>query len=374
MRVESGRKILVLCPYPVGLAPSQRLKYEQYFPAFRKAGYHIEISPFFSVDCFRILYSRGHLVAKILGTLAGYCRRLYDLWRAPDYDLVYIHLWVTPLGPPLFESLLRRIQSRLLYDLDDMIFLAPTTPQNRLVAPLKGKGKMTYLLAAAREVIVCTPALEELARRYNQNVTDISSTIDTDVYLPVNRYRNDRPLVLGWTGSHSTSRYLRLLDGVLARLAQKYEFQLLVMGDPDYRVAGVTTVSHPWSEGTEVPLLQKLDIGLYPLPLDDPWVLGKSGLKALQYMALGLPTVASAVGANFRVIEDGVSGFLVHTEEEWLAVLSRLIEDCELRRRIGESARSRVVEQFSLRANRDRYLQVVNRLVNPVHSPPGNRV
>ncbi|NUM88466.1 MAG: glycosyltransferase family 4 protein, partial [Bdellovibrionales bacterium] len=181
------------------------------------------------------------------------------------------------------------------------------------------------------------------------------STIRTDAYLPSNPYTNARTITLGWSGSHSTAPYLRLLERPLRRL--RHGFRLKVIGDESFRMEGVPVDAQAWHEPTEVRDLQEIDIGLYPLP-DEEWVLGKSGLKALQYMALGIPTVATAIGANDRVIEDGVSGFLVRTEEEWIDRLERLIADPDLRRRIGTAARERVEKFYSVKACAPAYLRV----------------
>jgi glycosyltransferase involved in cell wall biosynthesis len=110
-------------------------------------------------------------------------------------------------------------------------------------------------------------------------------------------------------------------------------------------------------------MLQQMDIGLYPLPLDEEWVYGKSGLKALQYMALGLPVVATAIGANFRVIEEGKSGFLVTTPEEWLARLKLLIHNPGLRKELGQKARERVEKYYSIKANEPVYLEIINKVL-----------
>jgi len=155
---------------------------------------------------------------------------------------------------------------------------------------------------------------------------------------------------------------LGLLTDVLRDLARHRRFRLLVIGAPDVRIDGVNVTAIPWAEPTEVADLQQIDIGLYPLPFEE-FALGKSGLKALQYMALGIPTVATAFGANFRVIEDGVSGFLVRTAAEWTEKLLLLMGDPDLRRRIGRAARERVVRHYSVRANRDTYLGILQQVV-----------
>lgn len=352
------KRILLLCPHPVGVAPGQRLKYEQYFDYLRENGFEIKVSPFQTRALWEILYKPGRFWQKVFWVSYGYAVRTFDLLRMPLYDGVFVFLLVTPLGPPVFERLSRLLARKVVYDIDDLVFLNRTSAANRLIAPLRGPSKYFYMMKCADHVITCTPYLDEVVRKYNARTTDISSTIDTDTYLPKTTCRNAGRLVIGWSGSFSTSPYLKLLEAPLRKLRDRgIDFLLLVIGDPTFTMEGLDVEALPWVEATEVRDLSRLDIGLYPLP-DEQWVYGKSGLKALQYMALGIPTVATAIGASFRVIEDGVSGFLVKNEEEWLDRLERLIRDPALRESMGRAARKRVEERFSVKANRDTYLQI----------------
>ena len=356
------KKILVICPHPENVAPGQRLKYEQYFEHFRENGYEITVSPFMTMPLWNIVYKKGHHVQKVLWSLYGYLRRAFDLFRLPFYDSVYIFLWVVPFGPPIFEWLYCLMNRNIIYDIDDMVFLKPKSHVNPFVAILKSKSRIIHLMKKARHVITCTPSLDAFVRQYNANTTDISSTINTDTYIPVNSYTNTGTITLGWSGSHSTVKYLYLLKDVLLDLNRELPLKLLVIGDTNFRIDGLDVTAIPWVEQTEVTDLQKIDIGLYPLP-DEEWVLGKSGLKALQYMALGIPTVATAIGANFRVIEDGISGFLVKTEDQWKEQLKLLINNPDLRKRIGQKARERVETFYSVRANKDTYLKIMDQIV-----------
>jgi glycosyltransferase involved in cell wall biosynthesis len=357
--VKKRKRILVICPHPQGYVPGQRLKYEQYFESWRQNGYEVTVSPFMSEKMQQIVYKKGHFAAKILGTADGYCRRFMDLFRIRQYDAAYIFLSVTPFGPPFAEWLFTSLAKKVIYDIDDLVFLKNVQHENRLLGALKGKKKPFFMMRKADHVISCTPYLDSIARQYNQHTTDISSTINTDTYIPVNTYSNDHVPVLGWSGSHSTIRYLYLLKDVLLELRKKINFRLLVIGSQDFDIPGIETEVHAWSAGTEIPLLQQIDIGLYPLPADDPWILGKSGLKALQYMGLGIPTVATRAGCNDRVIENNVSGFLVSTEKEWVEKLSELIADPELRKVIGTNARKRVEQYYSIKANAPTYLSII---------------
>jgi glycosyltransferase involved in cell wall biosynthesis len=359
---KKPKKLLVICPHPVGYAPGQRLKYEQYFDYFREQGYEITVSPFMSEAFQRIVYQKGKYLQKAFWTLAGYARRVYDLFRIRRYDVVYTFLWVAPFAPPVFEKLTRRLARRMVYDIDDLVFLNPPSSTNPLVHYLRSPKNHISLMKSADHVITCTPYLDGFVRKYNSRTTDISSTINTALYRPKTDYRVRDKLVIGWSGSHSTSKYLHLLDGVFQELATTFSFKLVVMGDPSFTLPGVEVEALPWKEEYEVEVISRFDIGVYPLP-NEEWVLGKSGLKALQYMAAGIPTVATAIGTIFRIIRSGENGFLVSTPEEWKAALVELMQDEGLRARLGSEAAKTVEADYSINANKDRYLQILEQLL-----------
>ncbi len=359
-------KILFIVPYPEHQAPSQRLKFEQYYKHFREAGITVIQRPFVSSALWKILYKKGHLPAKFFYVMVGYAQRLYDLFRLRKYDLVYVHLWVTPFGPPIFEWLYCKLARAIVYDIDDLIYLSEAkSTANRFASILKGRKKPIFLMKKADHVITCTPYLDQFVKKYNANTTDISSTIDTDLYRPKKNYElRENELVLGWSGSHSTSKYLYLLEPVFRRLVEeKIPFRLLVMGDPNFKMEGIPVESLPWKEEYEVEVISRFDIGLYPLP-DERWVYGKSGLKALQYMAAGIPTIASAIGTNFRIIVDGYNGFLVNTTEEWYQRIIELSADLALRRKIGTRAAAKVNQYYSIKQNKKTYLSIISQVTS----------
>jgi glycosyltransferase involved in cell wall biosynthesis len=355
-------KILFVCPYPENVAPSQRLKFEQYYPHFKEAGYTVHTSAFISPAFWKIIYKPGRFLAKAFYTLWGYASRILDLFRLRRYDVVYIHLWVTPFGPPFFEWLFRKLARKVVYDIDDLVYLGNVKSKaHPLVTWIKGRKKPIFLMKHADHVITCTPYLDQFVRKYNQNTTDISSTINTTRYKRTMGYEGNERFIIGWSGSHSTSKYLHLLDAVFQELAKEHKFTLVVMGDADFKLAGVEVEALPWKEEYEIDVIKRFDIGVYPLP-DEEWVLGKSGLKALQYMAAGVPTVATAIGTIFRIIKNGENGFLVTTPDEWKQALTKLMHDPGLRRKIGEKAAATVEESYSINATKAVYLSVLNKL------------
>lgn len=361
--MSDKKKILLLCPYPEDTAPGQRLRYEQYLKIFRENGYDFEISSFITKPFWKIVYKKGNLLPKIFWTLMGYFIRIRDLFRLRKYDAVYVFLWVTPFGLPFFEWLVCLIHPKVIYDIDDMIFLGHSSSANGFIGVLKGKSKVTYLMKKAKHIVVSTPKNGEFASQFNNNITDISVAINTDVYLPANKYSNDGVVTIGWSGSHSTSRYLRLLEDVLRKFSDREGVRILAIGDTSFRFKDFDCVTIPWVSATEVPDLQKIDIGLYPLPFDEPWVYGKSGGKALQYMALGIPTIATALGTNFRIIDNGVSGYLVETMDEWVEKIEYLISHPEERKRIGQAGRIKVEKEYSLHVNKQHYLDIFKKVI-----------
>jgi glycosyltransferase involved in cell wall biosynthesis len=198
--------------------------------------------------------------------------------------------------------------------------------------------------------------LAEFAGEYTRTVSIVPSTIDTDLYRVQPRPQNQLPIV-GWTGSATTLPHLTALGPTLRRLRQREDFELRVIGCQTH-IEGVRVRCVPWDEETEVEDLRPLDVGVMPLP-DDEWSRRKCGMKALQYMALGIPPVVSPIGVNTTVVRDGVNGFYARTEQEWIDRVGILLRDEPLRRVLGEEARKTVEQSFSAAAHAPRVAQIL---------------
>jgi L-malate glycosyltransferase len=370
-REEGGRKkkkILVICPFPEGIAPAQRLKYEQYFDDWRAHGYSVDVSPFMSRRLFDVAWAKGHLATKVLGTIAGTLRRWRDFLRIRRYDLVYVFLWVTPLGTSWSERLVRRLARALIYDIDDNVHLGQQIDDrinpNRLLRYLKGKSKPITLMRTADYVIASSPFLEETAKELNRKgrAVYITSSVDVDHFRPRTRRPDNPRCVIGWTGTFSSQPFIDAIAPMLRKLGETHAFEFRIVGNFDYSMPGVDLRVVRFDKAREIADLEHFDIGIYPL-VDDPFVYGKSGLKAIVYMAMGLPVVGSDIGTTPLVIRDGENGFLVRTEKDWLEALKRLIDDPDLRRRMGEQARRDAVASFSVQAVAGAYRKVLASVV-----------
>jgi glycosyltransferase involved in cell wall biosynthesis len=346
----------------------QRLKYEQYFDHWRENGYDITVSSFIDEATWPIAYRKGHTLQKVWGVIKGYVRRVGDLGRIGRFDLVYVLMWVTPFGTSLFERLVRRRAVRLVVDVEDNVLASQKLPAgvspNPLARLLKGPRKARYLISEADHVITGSPFFRDECLALNRfgAATYVTATVEADRYRPSNRYDNSATVTVGWTGTFSSKPYLDLLRPAFSRLAKSRRFKLLVIGNFNYDLPGVDLEVVEWTKAREIEDLQRFDIGVYPLPADD-WVSAKSGLKAIQYMAMAIPTVADRLGTAPLIVRDGVDGILVSAEDEWVVALERLIDDPDERRRMGENARHRFEEAYSTRALRTTYLGILDRTV-----------
>jgi len=350
-------KVLFLFPYPSGTAASQRFRFEQYLPFLEEAGITYRLEPFLDQSTWQILYKPGHHWAKLAGILKGFGRRIRLLPRVPAYDFVFIHREAAPLGPPLLEWCIARVfRKRIIYDFDDAIWLPNTSAHNRMAARLKWHQKTAAICRWAYKVSAGNRYLADYAGEYNSRVTVNPTTIDTVGLHNQVKNQATAEVVIGWTGTHSTIGYLEAILPVLRELEQAYRFTFLVISDqpPAFHLRSLRYI--PWTKTTEREDLLRMNIGVMPLT-DDLWAEGKCGFKALQYMALGIPAVASPVGVNRDIIQDGINGYLCRTDSKWKQALTDLLQSREIRTRLGQAARQRVEKGYSVQANRFTFLR-----------------
>ncbi len=359
--MKKKKRILIICPYPVGVAAGQRLKYEQYISDWENNGYNVDISPFMRLPMWNIVHKKGYALKKIFFTIEGILVRVRDIFRLHNYDLVYIHMYVTPLGTSFFERLYRLLSRRIVFDLEDNRFLGANNEKFHIAQFFRSIDKTRFLVGHADHVITSSPSLNDYCLQFNKkkSCTYISSSVNTSRFRPANSYSNDKKITIGWTGTFSSRPYLDLLRTVFIELKKQRDFKLLVIGNFEYSFPEMDIEVIQWSLQSEVDDLQKIDIGVYPLPMDE-WVLGKSGLKAIQYMSFGLPCVATDISTAKQFIRNGQNGFLVRTDDEWIAALINLIDDPQLRRKIGENARDTALQHFSSDVIRQQYRGVID--------------
>lgn len=356
-------KVLIVCAHRPNRSPSQRYRFEQYLPYLKEQGFDFTYSYLLNEKDDVLFYSKGNFISKVLILLRSILIRVKDVFRLNKFDIVFIQREASFLGTSFFEKQAGKSKARVVFDFDDSIWLADTSPGNKKWEFIKKPEKFFDNVKYADVVIAGNRYLADKASLYNKNVVVIPTTIDTDFHFPKPELRNKDVLTIGWSGSISTVKHFELLLPVLLKLKQKYQnrIKFKLLGDPKYKNDLLEVEAVAWTEKTEVDQLNTFDIGLMPLP-NDAWANGKCGLKGLSYMACGVPAVMSAVGVNAEIIKNGENGFLADNDEDWFSILGRLIEDENLRKQIGKAGRDAVLVRYAVIGNRERYLAVFNNL------------
>lgn len=348
--------VLFLVPYPLGCAPSQRFRFEQYLSLLNENGIHYKVSSFWDLETWTLLYKPNYRIKKLFGFIRGVLRRIAVIFYITKFDFIFVHREATPVGPPIFEWIIGKVLlKRIIYDFDDAIWIPQKPENNRLLGSFKFSTKVSVICEMSKKVSVGNQYLSDYAKSFNQHVHIMPTTIDT-IHLhnkTANHYNNES--VIGWTGSHSTLPFLQAIVPVLKRLEIDYTFKFLVIADkiPDFELKSL--VFKKWSKYTEIEDLLTVNIGLMPLP-DSEWGKGKCGLKALQFLALGIPALVSPVGVNSQIVKPGFNGYFCRSQKDWYTNIERLILRPKLRESLGNNGRHIVEKYYSVNANTAKFL------------------
>jgi glycosyltransferase involved in cell wall biosynthesis len=352
-------KVLFLLPYPLSRAPSQRFRVETYFELLQRNQIDFDINFFFDEKAWRILYKQGSFFQKLCSVIKGLLKSFsLILFRTGKYSYIFIHREAAPIGPPFFEWWLAKVLGKkLIYDFDDAIWIANVTESNKIARFVKCFWKVKWICKWSYKVSAGNHFLADYARQFNDNVVYNPTCVDTE-----NRYnlivdQQQSPLTIGWTGSHSTLQFLADALPVLKEFEKKHHFRFLVICDqkPNFDLKNMEFI--PWNKETEIQDLSKINIGIMPLK-SDAWSEGKCGFKIIQYLALGIPAVASPVGVNKEIIEHGQNGYVCATDKEWIEYLTELLENEEKRIFFGKKGREKIVREFSIASNASTFLSL----------------
>lgn len=349
-------RVLVLTPYPYGTTAGPRSTFELWEPVLRDAGIELEYLVFESDRLHRILYQPVSKATKAAEMLRCYARFLPKLRAVRDCDAVLVNREATLIGPALVERWIVRQGTPLIYLLDDPLYIPYRSPSNGWLSYLKFFGKVAAICRISSAVLANSPSHVEFATRHNTNVWEIPSLVDAGRYdgWKPRTSPNGRTCV-GWSGSPSTVTNLQVIREPLKDLSARRDTELLLIGARDFGLPDIPHTGVEWSADREVEDLRRLDIGLLPVPRT-PWTPHKLYLKLVQYMALGIPAVATPLGTNPIMIREGETGFLAEGVTQWREKVERLIEDPELRERVGRRAAEFAREHYTLQANAEKII------------------
>lgn len=345
-------------------SPGQRFRFEQYFDYLEKNGFPITFSNLLNARDDRIFYSPGNYAGKFLILLKSFVIRIYDIFRASNHDIVFIYREGFITGTTFFEKAVKTFtKAKIVFDFDDSIWITTISEGNKKLAWLKNPRKTDIITSLSDMVFVGNNYLAEYARQWCDNVKIVPTTVNTVKFDPAFKksFQKNGKICIGWSGSFSTVEHFETAIPALQKIKEKYgdKVYFKLIGDDTYQNSALQLKGIAWTSETEVSEMSEFDIGIMPLP-DTDFTRGKCGLKGLTYMALEIPTIMSPVGVNSDIIVQGENGFLAMSEEEWVHSLSQLIENENLRTRLGKAGRATVLQSYSIEANKTKYVQYLN--------------
>ena len=353
-------KVLALASYPVDAAAT-RYRLQQFVGPLADRDIELTIHPFLDSELFKHLYRRKSFPRTALGLVKSAFLRFGDVISAQKADVILIQREAMMFGPPVIEWLTTRAMKRpMVLDLDDATYVSYTSPTyGGLGKALKWFSKTDDLIKWAAIVTCGNSSIAQYVSSKGARARLVPTVVDTDVFTPAPRLATGGPVVLGWIGTHSTYPYLESIFPALRALAGKYPFRLRVVGagKSDVSIPGVEVENLPWSLAREVEDFQSIDIGLYPIDASlysGKWAFGKSGFKAIQYMAVGVPYVATPVGGSAEIGEPGRTHMVARTDDEWQSALAGLITNAERRSEMGSAGRRHVIEHYGLEDQADK--------------------
>jgi glycosyltransferase involved in cell wall biosynthesis len=358
------KKVLFIALHELDRAPSQRFRFEQYISFLNNNGFDCSCSYIIQKTDYNFFYKQGSYYSKLLLFARGFIKRIKDAVNASDYDIIFIQREAFMTKHILFEKLFAKSTAKIIFDFDDSIWIQNVSVANKRLSWLKDASKTAKIIALSDMVFAGNQYLAQYALKYNSNVKVVPTTIDTTLYQKLN-VRKSNKICIGWSGSFSTVQHFEFALNALKTINEKYKDKVYfkVIGDKNYYNEELKIKGIDWKKDSELEELSEFDIGIMPLP-DNDWAKGKCGLKGLQFMALGIPTIMSPVGVNTDIIKDGSNGFLAKDMDEWVEKLSLLIESEQLRLSLGKEGKKTVEERFSVNENSKLYLKYFTEILN----------
>ena len=343
------------------LGSSSRVRFYQYFPYLQSKGVEIVNAPFFDDEYVRNLYKGKTLSLRV--ALKAYIIRLATLRRKNSFDLIWVEKEFLPWFPAIMEVLFRTSNVPYVVDYDDAVFHRYDLHTSPIVRAFLSK-KIDHVMHDAALVIAGNEYLAARAMKAEaRRVEILPSVVDVKRY-PIKQHKQDSAFAIGWIGTPVTGFNLRIIYEALSKLNEETMIKLILVGAGSaQQFAEITTETIPWSEDIELTVNQKFDVGIMPL-IDGPFERGKCGYKLIQYMAGGLPVVASPVGVNQQIVEHEINGYLANSTEDWINYLRTLRDNSQKRKAMGAAGRQKVEQLYNLQVTAPKLLELLINVAN----------
>ena len=354
--IDSRRmKKIVFFPKYSSMGASSRYRIYEYLKYYSEAGVNFSVFPLFGDWYIKNLLnhkSKLHILPKIF---SGYLKRIWQILRMDKNSVAYIGAELFPYLPYGFEKLFKLKGIPYIIEFDDAIF--HNYDRSRYL-----KNKTSKVIANASHIITGSKYLTDYARQFNQNVTQIPTCIDAVKYKDSNPKDTDK-FIIGWIGSHASSKAVLSITGALKTLSSKIDFEIQLIGfDPllEPYLQGIPYKIIKWSKETEVESMQKFSVGIMPLR-DTPFSRGKCAFKLVQYMSVGIPTLSSPLQSNLD-IDNGIGNLFAATEQEWVDALLKIAKNREEYKEIGKRNKEYAMSNYTFQSNYKRYIEIMSTL------------
>lgn len=356
-------KILLLSKYS-RTGASSRLRMLQYIPYLEKDGWDVVVANLLDDPYLLRLYSGEK--STIVDYLGYYWKRFIWILRAKQFDIIWVEKEIFPYFPAWAEKILNILGCKVVVDYDDAIFHNYDLSNNKLIRFFL-KNKIATVMNSSTHVVAGNAYLANYADNAGARLISVIPTVvDAARYAPRNKDMTSRKLVIGWMGSPSTQKYVIDIKDALISVCNDYDAKLMLVGAG----ANVNTVFSDinvevleWDESTEALMIQQMDVGIMPL-VDGPWENGKCGYKLIQYMACGVPVIASPVGVNIKIVNESKCGFLADSAEDWELHLRQMLSCLELRTALGNNGRQQVEELYSVQIQGPIMVHLMHEIIN----------
>lgn len=337
---------------------SSRYRTLQYIPYLERNGVACTISPLFDDDYLEFRYRHGRV--SMSAVVRAFLRRIWTLATCKKFDVLVIEKELFPYMPALATKMLSWMNVQYIVDYDDALFHQYDNHKFNLVSRLLG-SKILRVMRGAAVVIAGNNYLAGYAKAAgSRNVRLVPTVVDLELYSEPELHRDKEDVfTIGWIGSPTTSVYLEAIASALAEVCAGGKARVQLVGSGPCTLTGVPVDIVSWDEETEIEKLNNFDVGIMPLP-NEPWERGKCGLKLIQYMACGLPVVASPVGVNTEIVQERKNGFLAEDHDAWVRALTVLRDSPETCNKMGSAGRIDVEKHYSLQRWAPELLTVLN--------------
>lgn len=301
---------------------------------FEKRGHRFTIVDAPPIDEYRRRLIEGLKPTNYYFFIENIARRFIHILRAPWHDVVFFRKGLIPYfqnDKPRLEKLLYKLNERIIFDDYDANFLLY-------------ESLVRSFVPYCKHVMITTEFQKRFYEAIHPSVSIMPILLDASNYRPKVHESRDKP-VLGWIGTTASFVYFSLIEEALRVLYERRPFILKLVAAKGLSIPGLEVYSYDWSEEACLREIQDFDIGLFPCP-DISKEKGKVSTKVLQYMSAGLPSVCSPFGVPDRIAE-GINGFIARSQSDWIEKLHLLMENRDLRDRIGKEARKTLLGYYS---------------------------